>query len=624
MAPGDHEPGSLAPADAATAAIRASEPAYVEGALHWLQSEPGGSGRTVLMRATPDGPRACSPKTSSIRSRLFGYGAGSWCATLDGLVGVDAATQGLALLAPDGTEPRGPAGEPGDAIGDPVLIPSTSWVVVAAAHPGPAGALHGLAAVDVARGARVSLLDVVGRCAEPQVAPDGRTIAWLEWPAGSMPWDAAELWVASIEVAADAVSCSGARRLDGGRGCSAGQPTWLADGSLAYVTEAAGWWQPWLCDDGGAVRRLCDRRAEFQRPRWLTCRWLAPLGIGDALGCAFADADGEHVGVLDAGGLDVLDQPCVRVDGVAAHDGTIAWVGATVAMQGVVCAADRGGAVELVSAGPVAHDAPAPRRFTLTYDGVTLDGVCWAPEREGPSPLVVTVHPGPTGAVDRGYAPVVHLLTSRGFAVASLDHSGSTAHGRAHRERLLGRYGELDVAECLAAVAHLIAAGIADPARCFVRGTSAGGTTALLALAGGTVRGAVAWYPASRFDDDADADGFEAGYLAALVGPDGAGRAPIERGAALRGSALVIQGEDDEVIDPAETAALVAALRAGLDDVEELVVPGEGHGFRTAAGRAVALEAELAFYLRHAVAARPHADRYDPEASGPSAPGARP
>jgi dipeptidyl aminopeptidase/acylaminoacyl peptidase len=383
------------------------------------------------------------------------------------------------------------------------------------------------------------------------------------------------------------------------------------------------------------VRRLCGRHAEFQRPRWLTCRWLAALGRDGALACAYADARGEHVGVLDPdGALEVLDQPCVRVDGVAADDAQLGWVGATTRAQGTVCIAPAraeaqgaGTRCVTISAPPAPPGAaPAPERFTFCADGVELDGVLWrargAPEE--PAPLAVWVHPGPTGAVDRSYAPIVHLLVANGIAVAAVDTSGSTAHGRAHRERLLGRFGSLDVAECAAAARHLVDAGIANPAALFIRGTSAGGTTALLALERGVFRGAVAWYPASSFDDAAT--GFEAGYLAALVGPHGSDRSPLARAAHLRGSVLVIQGEDDPVVTPAETAVLLAALRGALDDVAFVAVPGEGHGFRTTQGRATALSAELDFYLRRVPLGARGADpriagadpsaRYDASAGG--------
>jgi dipeptidyl aminopeptidase/acylaminoacyl peptidase len=636
--------------EVAAGAVRVGEPGFVDGRLHWISTPPDGSGGSVLCSATPKGPLAlASPPNVALRSRLYLYGAGAWCASSLGLVGIESVTQQLGMVAEDAFTPVGPPPESGDAVGDPTPVHGTPWIVVAVERRTATGTRRGLDAVHLEGGDRVRLFEIEGRCAEPQVSPDGTRLAWLEWPDRSMPWDAAAIRVASLAPARRSIACGHPRRVDGGRGASAGLPTWRPDGSLAYVTEAAGFWQPWVCDEGGAVRRLTARRAEFQRPRWLTCRWLAPLGEDGALACAFADAEGEHVAVLDEDGtLEVLDQPCVRIDGLAADRGQLGWVGATYAAQGVVCTArrtsptlDGARGVRLVVEPPSPHGpSPAvPERFGFVTDGVSLEGVLWravAARARGvarPTPLVVSVHPGPTGALDRSYAPIVHLLTCHGFAVCAVDVSGSTAHGRTHRERVLGRFGDLDVAECEAAARHLVDVGLADPTALFIRGTSAGGTIALLALQGGTFCGAVAWYPASSLDD-AD-EGFEAGYLGALLGEDGQGRSPLARAAHLDGSVLVVQGEDDPIVTAAETASLLEALRSSHIDAECVVVRGEGHGFRTAAGRATALDAELAFYLRgsrrpiRAAAGTPtsgrrvaHLDadpRYDAESDDPPA-----
>ena len=619
MAPDTEVHGdAVSPEEVAAAAVRVAEPRFVDGVLHWLATPPDGSGRAVLWREHRDGaPEAVSPLSISLRSSLFGYGADAWCAGPIGVVGIEAASRQLGVVTPGSFRPLGAAVAVGDALGDPAVVHGSTWVVVAEERHAAKGARRGLLAVDVATGAESTLHVATGFCAEPQCAPDGATLAWLEWPAGTMPWDAARLMAAPLVRTGGALSLGAPRRVDGGPGCSTGQPTWRPDGSLCYVSEAAGYWQPWACDDGGAVRRLCGRRAEFQRPRWLTCRWLAALGEEGALACAFADGDGEHVGVLARdGALHVLDQPCVRIDGVAADRARLAWVGATPRAQGAVYAAGWSeGAVRpaaAVAAAPAARGPVArPERFELDVADAHLVGALWRPvgDPTGPSPLVLTVHPGPTGAVDHAYAAVVHLLVSRGFAVASLDYSGSTAHGRAHRERLGGRFGALDVDECVAAVAHLVERRVADARALFVRGTSAGGTTALCALASGRFLGAVAWYPASDFTDTAE--GFEAGYLAALVGAGGEGCSPIARAPSLRGSVLVVQGEDDDVVTPEATARLLVALRVALEDVSYVAVPGEGHGFRTAAGRAAALRAELEFYERRTVAATGTVGRYD-------------
>ncbi|WP_035439525.1 prolyl oligopeptidase family serine peptidase, partial [Asaia sp. SF2.1] len=44
-------------------------------------------------------------------------------------------------------------------------------------------------------------------------------------------------------------------------------------------------------------------------------------------------------------------------------------------------------------------------------------------------------------------------------------------------------WGVVDVQDCIAAVRHVVAQGLVDPARCVIRGSSAGGLTVLMALA---------------------------------------------------------------------------------------------------------------------------------------------
>ncbi len=603
-------------ADAAAGTVRVGEPAYVDGALHWTTTMPAGSGASWLVTGGPDRrPRRISPPEVSVRSTLYDYGAGSWCATTEGLVGVDARSGAVGWLDRGDFEPI--LELQGTRVGDLAAAPGRPVVVAVREHRAPWRSE--LVAVHLDTGTLDVLADGEALYAEPTVSPDGRRLAWVAWPRGSMPWEAAAVWSADLDVVSRTLALRRPHRVDGGPGCSAGSPTWRGDGSLAYVSEAAGWWQPYARDDGGVVRRLCGRHAEFQRPRWLTCRWLAPIGDG-SIACAFADADGEHVGVLSPGGdLDVLDQPCVRVDGLATDGARIGWVGATVDAQGAVLEADDPGTDGawrgVVDLPATPASAPRPERFGLAHDGVQLDGVLWRPtDRDGDRPheargLVLSIHPGPTGATDHSYAAVTHLLCSRGLAVASIDFSGSTAHGRTHRQRLQGRFGTLDVAECVTAAAELVARGVAPADAVFARGTSSGGTTALLALCAGVLRGAVAWYPASSFDEVDE--GMEAGYLDALLGEAAAGRSPLARAGEVHGDVVLVQGSDDPIVPLAATEALAGSLRGAGVDVELVVLAGEGHGLRSPAARATALAAELDFYLRHVVTHPEGPARYD-------------
>jgi predicted dienelactone hydrolase len=109
------------------------------------------------------------------------------------------------------------------------------------------------------------------------------------------------------------------------------------------------------------------------------------------------------------------------------------------------------------------------------------------PEVTGPAdarpPLLAQAHPGPTADAKARLDLRIQFFTSRGFAVVEVNYAGSTGYGRGYRERLTGQWGVLDVADCLDAARSLIQAGEVDGRRLVIAGESAGGFTALCALA---------------------------------------------------------------------------------------------------------------------------------------------
>src|SRR5690606_27948384 len=71
--------------------------------------------------------------------------------------------------------------------------------------------------------------------------------------------------------------------------------------------------------------------------------------------------------------------------------------------------------------------------------------------------------------------------TSRGFAVLDVNYGGSSGYGRAYRERLDGRWGEVDVQDAASGARHLAETGVVDGSRLLITGGSAGGFTTLAA-----------------------------------------------------------------------------------------------------------------------------------------------
>ena len=61
---------------------------------------------------------------------------------------------------------------------------------------------------------------------------------------------------------------------------------------------------------------------------------------------------------------------------------------------------------------------------------------------------------------------------------------------------------------------------------------------------------------------------------------------------------IVLQGAEDAVVPPAQSEAIVVALRHKGVPVAYLLFDGEQHGFRAAANVRRALDAELSFYAQ--------------------------
>jgi dipeptidyl aminopeptidase/acylaminoacyl peptidase len=221
-------------------------------------------------------------------------------------------------------------------------------------------------------------------------------------------------------------------------------------------------------------------------------------------------------------------------------------------------------------------------------------------------PLVVGCHAGPTGAVSAGYDGTVQFFTSRGFAFASVDYAGSTGYGRDYRCSLWGRWGVADAEDCLDAALALADDGRVDAARMVVRGASAGGFTALNALAAGEgFVAAVSWYGVTDLLGlAAVTHDFEAHYNDRLIGPLPScahlyeERSPVHRAEEIKGAVLLLQGLEDPVVPLSQTEALRDALTARGRHCEVRVFRGEGHGFRRAETLQAALEEELDFYRR--------------------------
>jgi len=173
--------------------------------------------------------------------------------------------------------------------------------------------------------------------------------------------------------------------------------------------------------------------------------------------------------------------------------------------------------------------------------------------------------------------------------VLQVNYRGSTGYGRAYRDMLKGNWGIYDVEDSVSGARFLADAGRVDGGKMVIMGGSAGGFTVLKALEDypGVFKAGVCLYGvANQFTLAMDTHKFEARYLDSLLGPlpQAAAvyreRSPLFFAGKIRDPIIVFQGEDDKVVPPAQSEAIVAALRQNGVPHEYHLYPGEGHGFR--------------------------------------------
>ncbi len=607
------------------AAVRLGE-VRIDGAdVVWAEGRPAEGGRTQLVRRTPDGVTTdLLPEGRNARTAVHEYGGAAWWVR-DGVVWfVDWADQRLYRLARGG-EPEPITAEPAepraDRYADGDVSPDGATIVcVRERHAGPSAAEVRNEVVRLAADTPsepevlVSGPDFV---AAPRLSPDGATLAWVQWNHPSMPWDDTQLVVRDLESGEETV-------VAGGPGESVLEPRFEPDGSLLFLSDRTDWWNLYRWTPGSDIETVVRLEAEIGVPAWVfgSARYVR-LDDGRVVFARWRDGrDGLAVRQTDGSVVD-LDVPFSVIAAVrtAGPGAVIVIAGSPTEEPGVHRVDVATSAVETLRAPRDLGLQPAQISVPehITFDSVDGSGEprrahaqfyppasadSRGPEGELP-PLLVQIHGGPTGAAAPVLSTSVQYWTSRGFAVVDVDYGGSTGYGRTYREELLGEWGVIDVADCLAAARRLAELGRVDGDRLCIRGGSAGGFTTLAALARDDTpfaAGADHFGVADLEALAADTHKFESRYLDRLVGPYPQARdvyverSPIHHVERFTRPLIVLQGAEDEVVPPNQSEMIVDALRARGTPVAYLLFEGEQHGFRRAENIRRAMDAELSFY----------------------------
>ena len=418
-------------------------------------------------------------------------------------------------------------------------------------------------AVDIASGGLTQLTDEPGVEADPEVSPDGRTIAYLRTGNAREPYLPTDVFVMDRDG-------SNSRNLTAGLDRRAGDLQWLTRSELAYTFQ----------DRGETNIGVANLRGT---------RRVAVEGIdGTTIGRPYVS------GTYDAGTGGVL----VYTKGSAHRPADLY--------------SSKGGRTQRLTAlneDLLAHrDLGEVRSFTYasSLDGLEVQGWMITPPgyEEGKTyPLILEIHGGPHLAYGPHFSAELQLMAAAGYVVVYDNHRGSTGYGSEFANLLKYKYSSPDdFADHMSAVDWAIAQGFADENNLFVAGCSAGGIATAYAV-GLTNRfnAAVAAKPVINWVSKVlTADSYIGQIANQFPGPPWEHldhyweRSPLSLVGNVETPTMLITGEEDYRTPISETEQFYQALQ--LREVPSVMVriPDTNHGI---AGRPSLLNAKVDYTL---------------------------
>lgn len=446
------------------------------------------------------------------------------------------------------------------------------------------------------------------------LSPNETKLAWISWEHPQMPWDGTQLRVADITAAGQLESV---RVRAGGVNEAVNSPVWSDEQELYFISDVSGFWNLWSVDNSGIKKQIFPEAAEWAQPMWLVgARFLRKLPDGRLVGI-HGDPANESIVIGDPktglwqdckSELTNFSYMCTSQNQVVAVGG-----GAKVPQAIVEFSADQISDFQIIKK----IEIPVSANYLPVAQSVSFPSVAGRevhafispatnPDFESASisPVIITVHGGPT-AHTTGVASIKRaFFTSRGFTVVDVNYGGSTGYGRAYRESLKGQWGLVDTEDILAVVSGLVTQGLADPKSVLIRGGSAGGFAVLNGLVHSKIFAAGAnYYGVADLTMLAqDTHDFESRYLDSLVGPYPerkdlyAERSPLTYADNLTSPLIIFQGSDDPIVPPSQSLAFRDACVRNSIKHKYFEFPGESHGFRKSETITTCANEELKFY----------------------------
>jgi dipeptidyl aminopeptidase/acylaminoacyl peptidase len=207
------------------------------------------------------------------------------------------------------------------------------------------------------------------------------------------------------------------------------------------------------------------------------------------------------------------------------------------------------------------------------------------PGGSGPRPTALSIHGGPFAAFGHVFRFETLLLASRGYGVLLPNYRGSSGYGDAFSTAIQGRVSDLEHADLMAAVDHVVERGWADPDRLGVFGASYGGMMTCW-IVGHTdrFRAAVSQSPVINRDSYYGTADIGTTYTVEQIGatpweaPEEYRRSsPLSYAHLVTTPTLLIQNEQDWRCPPEQAEQFYARLKVVGCETEMVRIPDASH-----------------------------------------------
>ncbi|XP_004248740.1 dipeptidyl-peptidase 5 [Solanum lycopersicum] len=607
------------------------------GHLIWLETRPAESGRAVLVKQSGED---ITPKNFNVRNTVHEYGGGSFGVSGDVLVFSNFDDQRLykqiltsSDLGPVPITPDyvGPHVRYADGVFDSRL---NRYIAVREDHRGvdakPTNEIVSVTLNDNTTEEPKVLISGNEFYAFPRVDVKGERLAWIEWSHPNMHWDKSELWVGYISESGDIE-----KRVVVAGGCptlveSPTEPLWSSKGELFFITDRnTGFWNiyKWV-EDQNEVLAIYSLNAEFTRPFWVFGNRCYDIierkEESTIIACSYRQHGKSYLGVINQAknSFCSVDIPFTYISNIVASGQILYIEGASsvlpTSLAKVILDDHMSNVVDFSIMWSSSSDIdkyipyfshPEFIEFPTDVAGQNAYAYFYPPcnpeyngSQEEKPPLLLESHGGPTDEARGTLNLSIQYWTSRGWAFVDVNYGGSTGYGRAYRERLLGKWGIVDINDCCSCAKYLVDEGKVDGKRLCITGCSAGGYTTLASLAfRDTFRAGASLFGIADLKSLSDhMHKFESHYIINLAGNEIAlnERSPINFVDRFSCPIIVFQGLEDTVVQPEQARKIYQALKKKGLPVALVEYEGESHGFRKAESIKYTLEQQMVFFAR--------------------------